>query len=326
MNDRRWVALIGSELQLLSLIEARSEGLIDGHRVDVLVLGRYRPAVDLLSVVARAGLRVRVASRRDLLALTQRPRVAVGDFFGQTTLLRLARGGLSEVVVLEDGLSSLAAIMRPTASDTIVRPRLHRAPLLARTIDSHAARTIRDLVGRGALHWMLSTGAASVLERRHVPVAGMLHTHQFDALRHLDPPKLGIERAITRVVVGSSYATRNLISEAFYVEWLYTALSAEPETTLFVPHRDEAPIARHLAVASGALVSTVPASVERVVLALAQLQRIDCLPSTPALSLATLGHGERLVATGIPDDQWDPTTPMAFRSLAALTSTTRQPQ
>lgn len=325
MSAPRKVAVVGSELQLLSLFEAQDLGVLaatypDHSALDVLIAGSYRPASDLAAEAAARNLRLVPLRRWHLPRLLRCRHLALGDAYSQLTLLLLAARRPQRVVILEDGLATVAALLHHPASGPFTRPRCTRPPLLVRVLARRVARTMQRLATSGSLHWVVNRATAEILDSLDTEPVGKVHRHRFDALHSISAPALTLDRSVRRLVVGSSYATNGLLDAGFYRAWLQDACLVDPTHTLFAPHPRDLHDARRVAANAGAAISDAMASVERIALMLPDLVSIDCLPSSPALSLDALGFRDRLQVARIEAPRWSPGAASAFIALTMLLS------
>lgn len=331
MTGHDTTALITSELQLISLIEGFDLGVFASGTtapsggVDVLIAGRYRPEPPLKAELDRRGIRLGEYRPHRLLGLMRARQLAVGDLFGQAALAAIAWGDARRVVILEDGLATLTVMNHRLSAGSLTRPRLDRAPVVARLTSQRAAQRLQRLIDADSLHWVTSCASADLARQIGSGVNGRVHEHRFDVLRTMPRPTIESAATVRRLVVGSSYATNGLIDPDFYTAWLRDACRKAPAHTLFVPHPREDPTGAETAVASGARVYDTPASVEQIALQLPHMNEIACLPSSPVLTLRALGYGDALHVAQIPSDRWVSGTPQRFIDLVGLVapSTTR---
>ena len=331
MTGHHTTALISSELQLISLIEGfdlgvfASDGTALSGGVQVLIAGRYRPEAPLAGELHRRGLRVTECHPRNLLGLMRTRQLAVGDLFGQAALVAIAYGVARRVVMLEDGLATLPVMNHRLSAASLTRPRLDRAPVVARLTSQRAAQRLQRLIDTDSLHWVTSCASADLARQIGSSVNGRVHEHRFDVLRAMPRPTIEAAATVRRLVVGSSYATNGLIDPDFYTAWVRDTCMKTPSHTLFVPHPREDATGAETAASSGVRVYDTPASVEQIALQLPHLDEIACLPSSPVLTLRALGYGEALDVVRIPGHRWVSGTPQRFIDLVGLVapSTTR---
>lgn len=294
-------------------------GIFGHDEVDVFIAGEFEPEFDLLRIASSHGLCVQPTPRSWFALLLSRSHIALGDPFGKAAILTLLSTVVKEVVFLEDGLSSIAAISQLSKGDSLLRPRDGEVSGFRERIKPLIGFNYRRLASLNKVSWVMCSASSLVLEKAGVTVIGRRRVHKFGTLKSMC--SAGVNRGQSsnvRIVVGSSYATNGLMRTEAYNKWLVKMCSESSCRVVFVPHPRELSASKTIVLNCGASVSVDRKSVERVVLESQEVDSIHCLPSSPILSLATLGYGEKIGLTKVNGNDWCPDAPCAFRELVSL--------
>ncbi|MFD3684647.1 hypothetical protein ACFWTE_07490 [Nocardiopsis sp. NPDC058631] len=296
-------AWVESPLQLLSVTEARSAGLLfdDGQIL-------LRPGV--------RGLAETAAELRRLFphgtAPTSPARVpeapanaagvwAVGDAFSGRVQRALLSAPRCRIVIVDDGLATwhLIRLLSSAGPRPLLRARVCADPVRAALGTAAALRLRRDArQGRLTVFTMLPVSAAL---RARAEAAGVhVVRHGFGMLRSLPGQGTPSEH---RIVLGTALVADGLVHRATYLSWLAAQSVSGP--LAYYPHRREDPeVLTFLDCHPRIRVVEPGIPVELSLRGLGPEHTVLAPPSTALVSLRTLVRGASVRAVGVPEHWW----------------------
>jgi len=314
------VAWVESPLQLINVIEfAASEGipLVIEPRAGVLQLDA---TIDAVRAALPAGVEI-TAPLADAGAGLFRSAAhqVVGDVFSGQFRLLVARRGVRELTIVDDGS---ATVHLAAALDGGSFSRMAQVESIAmRVLGALAKNRILAAARRGRVTLFTAYGAEP-------PVAGLaargvrlgenayrwLHSRASHAVAPVNP----------RVILGSALVTDRQVGQDDYLGWVAGAAEAGPVS--YLPHRRES-LSLRSAVAAIPGVTVEPGSLpaELALGSSPTLRRIDTLPSSAVVTLgAILDRDVTIAVSPVPDSWWvpgaDPAIRRAFDQLAGAHS------
>lgn len=313
------VAWIESPFQLVSLIEAAHAGRL---RLPVRAFLRGRPAaydavLEMLAERPVAGVTWEFRSnvRSVLRAAIRADEVAIADLFsGQAAVLWLGARS-ANVVVLDDGTSTLSALGRLMSERAaLIRPRSRTTRcrmVLARVAHRSLRRRLPDRL-------RVVTG---------LPVRHSIRLAAVDVVRHdfawsrAAAVPWGLPDADI-VILGSALAVDGLISQEHYDEWIERQFETRRDrSVVYFPHRRDRgaslAVVRRL---GGVVASANGLPIELVAGGLAPGTHIATLPSTTVLTLPTVAPHVSVECWDVPSNWWTPDAPLPMRELLSTVS------
>lgn len=298
---------VESPLQLLSAIEAHTAGLTgDATAVNL------RPGVAGLEstrTTLERALPAGVVLREGIGGLgaawgSHHHRWGVGDLHsGQVQRALLAPLGERELVIIDDGLATLA-LLEQLASEKPVPLVRQSAPggSQRRALGLAMWHLTRARAAAGKVLVVTAMPLPQALRGRLADVGVAVEGHRFEWLRAQPVEETFSEPTM---VVGSALAADGLIREEPYLRWVESLTEEGPLS--YFPHRRErgdalARLAAHPRITVRP--NTVP--VEMRLRGLFPGQRVQALPSTaiPSLRLLLGGRDVRVHGSRVPDAWW----------------------
>ncbi|WP_253872541.1 hypothetical protein [Promicromonospora umidemergens] len=312
-------ALVESPLQLLCTIEAHAAGLGGNPtrvhvRDDVPSLGNALDAVRGFGLPG--GLSAELTGRRAALTANE-PVWLVGDAFsGLFQATAPLRRGLTQVVLVDDGLATLDLARRIAEREPLIRPRA-TAGAARRSLGTVAARRLRSLAadGRATLFTALPLDVA--VSDRLLAMGFELVRNTFSWLAQVPAADAPSEPT---VVIGSALAGDGLIDADRYVDWVRSLAADGP--LRYLPHRREPEaVLNRLSSVDGLVLDAAGAPVELRLRGMTASQRVVSLPSTAAVLLTTIlaPAGVAVSPQAVPDSWWtDRATPSLRAHLSSV--------
>lgn len=307
---------VESPLQLLSAIEAHAAGLT-GTSTTV----RVRPGIPGINKTADAlannvpqGITIDTESGH-ITPLSSSPmnRWGAGDMFsGQVQKAMLGTLGDREIIIIDDGLATLAFLdkLSHNSPTPLVRDRGKRT----------AGRITLGLAAWHRLRWaaknnrvLLITALPLVpeLSERLARIGVRVEHHAFEWSRSQPAEESFSEQTM---LIGSALACDGLIEPEPYINWIKQLASDAP--LAYFPHRrEQGELLEEIRAIPGVNVQATTTPVELRLRGLRPLQRVVSLPSTAVTSLRLLlaGRGIDVTYKRIPDSWWTPQATPALR-------------
>ncbi|GAA1405633.1 hypothetical protein AUR04nite_15760 [Glutamicibacter uratoxydans] len=305
---------VESPLQLLSAVETHAAGLL-GH--DVRIIPRQgmplEATTQALLANAPAGVSFLPPARKPPAPKNSADRFVVGDAYsGKVQRALLAGIKAKEVIIIDDGMATLALIKQLTAMDPTALVRARAKNSAARTAMGLAMwHRLRQLARESRLLIVSALLVDEPTQQRMEEVGIKFAQHKFEWLATQPVAERFTEPTL---LIGSAMVADGLIHEQPYLEWI--ASIAEDGPVAYFPHRREnGQLLEKIGRIENlvAMQHTVP--IEMRLRALRPGQEIRALPSTviPSLRLL-LGHDAKaLYPQPVPDSWWTDSTPHALR-------------
>ncbi len=348
MTYWRAVAYVESPLQLLSAIEAYGYGLL-GTETDLVIRDPHSTIAPTLlalkSIGLPAGLKVHMskdsapsaearltssARKTKTRPIEQRRSLSrsrgsssaytppshkylhvMGDpFSGQQQSGLLRHSGAHEIVILDDGLNTYAAIEALAAQKPLIRPGQTLSPA-RKVLGLATTRALRNAAFAGQLTIFTAMPATErMLQHLDVLDANVVF-HEFPWIS-AQPTSQAIEE--DRIIVGSGFAADGLIDPNRYVEWVEGL--AQDTTVRYLPHRRTSPsVLDQIDAIDTVTVTTDNASVEVLLRCVQRGKEIHLLPTTALITLSSIlrGRGVSIVPHAVPEDWWTDDTSESLR-------------
>ncbi len=305
---------VESPLQLLSAVETHAAGLL-GHEVRIVPRQGLplEATTQALLAQAPAGVQFLPAARKPPAPRSPAERFVTGDAYsGKVQRALIAGVKAKEVVIIDDGLATLALINQLVSSEP--------TPLIRARAKNSAARTamglamwhrLRQLARDGRLLIVSALFVTPATQSRMNELGIKFAQHKFEWLATQPVAERFTEPTL---LIGSAMAADGLIHEEPYLEWIESVAADGP--VAYFPHRRETP---EFLQKIGQITNVVPKEhtvpIEMRLRALRPGQEIRALPSTviPSLRLL-LGHDAgQLYPQAVPDSWWTESTPVPLR-------------
>ncbi len=319
MNGWRSVAYVESPLQLLSAVEAHAHGVL-GSNTDIVVRDANRQYESTVRYVERMGLPqgIRLFGARDTRWLPGHTSAqgrfthVLGDpLSGQQQSLLLRRNYVGNLVIIDDGVSTLSVLEDLAANRPLVRPTSASSP--ARLA---LGRAMTHVIRRRAFAGKVTFFTSLPLSESVLHAAGTLDisviTHAFPWLSaniledaHFPP----------QVIVGSAFAADRYITTDAYVQWIRQIASCGD--AVYLPHRRQRPdVLAHISEIPSVSVARDLPLAEIALRGLGPEHHVHSLPSTSLLTLHRRfsQRGVQVTMYDIPDTWWCPSTPADLRT------------
>lgn len=308
---RVWVE---SPLQLLSAVETHAAGLLGSNtRIVPRQNMPLEATTKALLQAAPRGLAIAEPSRNPPAPLSTDERWVTGDAYsGRVQRALLGPVQSREVVIIDDGLATLALIRQLTSQDPV--------PLVRERVENSAGRRALGLALWYRLRFMardqrlLIVSALDVDEptRERMEQLGIKFAqHRFE---WLTAQPVAESFAEPTLVIGSAMSTDGLIHPDPYLEWLRDVAQDGP--LAYFPHRRETP---HLL----ELIDRIPnvrlkehtIPIEMRLRRLRSGQLIRSLPSTvvPSLRLLLGTQRHQVIPQAVPEHWWTAATSRQLR-------------
>lgn len=315
------IAFVESPLQFLSALEAHEpdEDLLIRARANAKGMTSFLDAFDTAWLPKRVRLE-REGAKPGILRKSPPDRLYIGDACsGQVhkalSLAYLERR-MPEVVILDDGLATYSTIEILTAKrGPLVRPR-QKLKASRAVMAAHVADRLRGLAPAGRLRWHTALPVSKTMRKAFLKTGAEITRHKFT---HLQTLPTGGSHPRDNPVIGSALAADGLIREDAYRSWL-DKLAAEGPITYYPHRRETDEFLAELAEDKRIRIKHVGLPIELRLINLPSDSTIRSLPSTAAVSLATLNPDVTIAVTEIPAKWWTGSSPDSLRkSLNAQT-------
>lgn len=326
MTHWRSVAYVESPLQLLSSIEAHNLGLLGTH-TDLVVRDpnatftgtiNALKSLQLPSGIKWFGSKDTPTLPTHTLEKGSYAHVLGDPFSGQQQSGLLRHVTLGEVVILDDGLNTYAALEALAENKPMVRPgqQLSPARKALGMATTHALR-------KAAFSGRLTLCSAMPATERLINDLGVIDAksvfHTFEWLTGRPAAEPPVQKAL---VVGSGFVADGHIRADHYLGWV-TQLAAERDC-LYLPHRrTQASVLESISAIPGVKVSAQDACIEMTARSLNAEHEVHLLPTTALLTLRSIlaPQGTTLVAHSVPGHWWTAATDESTRAFLSRTIT-----
>ncbi|WP_151525836.1 hypothetical protein [Serinicoccus kebangsaanensis] len=316
-------AIVESPLQLLCSVEAHAAGLTPlgldlATRSDVPSL--EAASASLVELTLPPGVQVRAGGRLPTPPRPRGPRV-VGDAFSGTAQSRLALRPPAQLIIVDDGLSTLDLVRRLTTRRPLVRTR-QRSHALRAVLGARTGQQLRRFARSGRLVLFTALPLEPTVEADLRGLGVHIERNAFGWLRSRTAPPPPPEPV---VVVGSGMVADQLIDPDDYVRWVQGLAARSP--IRYIPHRRNSPdVLDALRTHPGVTVDEPRGPVEIRLRGLSRTHTVRSLPSTSALLLTTiLGDGAQVRPRPVPDSWWtSAASPELRRHLSSILELTER--
>lgn len=291
MSHWRSVAYVESPLQLLSVLEAHAYGAV-GANTEVLVRDPHGTIAPTLSALRTLGLPVGVkvhVSKDSQVGLGRSPVKAdfqhvLGDpFSGQQQSGLLRRSRVGEIVMVDDGLNTYAAIEALAANKPLVRPGATSSSA-RKALGLATTHILRKAAFAGRLTIFTAMPPTDRMLSEVAVLDARLITHEFN---WLTGKPMGNQIVEPRVIVGSGFAADGLINGADYVNWV--AEVSDLVETRYLPHRRlPTALEQQIAQLPHVVIDQQHTAVELELRSLRNGQEVHLLPTTALVTLAPM--------------------------------------
>lgn len=318
MSHWRSIAYVESPLQLIGVLEAHALGLL-GTQTDLVVRdasGAIAPTIlALRDLTLPTGLKW--FGTKDTPQLPNHPAAqgsyahVLGDpFSGQQQSGLLRHMNLKDVVIVDDGLNTYAAIEALAENKPMIRPGQQLSPA-RKALGMATTHALRKAAFSGHLMLCSAMPATERLLTDLAVVDANSTFHSFGWLNAQQVPTPPIQKA---VIVGSGFVADGHIHEAHYLGWI--AQLAANRDCLYVPHRrTDARLLNAISSINGVEIGTNQACIELTARGLQAGQEIHLLPTTALLTLGAMltGGHVSIHPHNVPEHWWTDHTTNATR-------------
>jgi len=310
-NPSTRVAWVESPLQFLNALEyahATGEPLHIIPRANVVQLA---DTLDAVKDALPTNVTVAAPARRisETVFMRSRSRL-VGDAHSGQVRAALARGGLGDLVLVDDGSTALALMEQVAGRKALRRPGVTEAPV-TRALGAVVSRHLHKAAKTGELQLFTAYGDAKAASELACLGARVV-SNTYDWLRSID-----VEASlpgVRTVVVGSALVLDKWIEDGPYLEWV-ASLSA-PDSVYVAHRRENSGFLERVTATTGIRVIRPAIPIELLVATSESVRRIVTLPSSV---VATLEHavpaGVAIDVMPIGESWWKPGVDPAFRRL-----------
>lgn len=299
------IAFVESPLQFLSALEAHdpAEHLRIRARANAKGMTSFLDAFDSAWLPENVSLE-RVGAKPGVLRKHNFDRIYIGDACSGQVHKAIAMAYLErrmpEVVILDDGLATYSTIDILTAKrGPLVRPR-QKLKASRAIMAAHVADRLRGLAPSGKLRWHTALPVSKTMRRAFLKTGAEITRHKFE---HLQTLPTGGSHPRDNPVIGSALVADGLIHADSYRAWLEELIAEGPIT--YYPHRRETDeFLAELARDERVRIKHVGLPIELRLVNLPPNSTIRSLPSTAAISLATLNPDVTIAVTKIPSKWW----------------------
>jgi hypothetical protein len=228
----------------------------------------------------------------------------IGDAYSGQFRAIVAATGTRDLVIVDDGTSSLAMASQLERGAGLVRMGQRENPVM-RLLGAATTRRLRRSMADGDVEVFSAYAADDRLDRL-VELGARVRGNEYAWLRSLRLPS-ETRLSADSVVLGTALVDDGLIDMERYCRWL-RRLVRESGPIEYLPHRREtdASLARYRTI-SGLEVRPSGLPAEIAVRARSDLRRVVTLPSSAVATLsAVMPEGVELVVSPIPDSWWTP--------------------
>lgn len=305
---------VESPLQLLSAVETHAAGLLG---TDIRIIPRHGMPLEATTEAmlrhAPAGVQFEPAARKPPQPKSTAERYVTGDAYsGKIQRALLAGVRAKEIVIIDDGMATLALIKQLISADPTPLVRARTKNSAARTAMGLAAwHRLRQLAREDRL-LIVSALYVDLESRQRMADLGIKFAqHKFEWLATQPVAEKFTEPTL---LIGSAMVADNLIHEQPYLQWI-EEIAAEGPVAYF-PHRRETPeLLAKISTIDQVVLKEHTIPIEMRLRVLRPGQEIRALPSTviPSLRLLLGPDSRFLYPQAVPDDWWTASTPIELR-------------
>ncbi|WP_029068643.1 hypothetical protein [Jonesia quinghaiensis] len=319
MTGWRSVAYVESPLQLVSTLEAHASGLL-GSNTDVVIRDaqqQYRSTVEYLDALGLPqGIRLYGSRDTRYLSGHTAPKGrfthVLGDpLSGQQQSLLLRRNALGDIVIVDDGMSTLGVLEDLAANRPLVRPTSATSPA-RKALGKATTHVLRKSAFAG--HVTLFTALPLTEHSMHcaetLDITLRAHTFPWVGTQPADESLVHTDH----IIVGSALAADGYIHREDYLAWV--AQAAGDTAATYIPHRRQDPdLLGHIAELKDITVASGLPLAEIALRHLGTSQHVYSLPSTTLLTLHRqfAQRGVTVHSQDIPPHWWTDSTPPLLR-------------
>ena len=308
------IAFVESPLQFLSALEAHEpdEDLLIRARANAKGMTSFLDAFDPSWLPKNIELD-RAGAKPKILRKQSPDRIYIGDACSGQVHKAIAMAYLErrlpEVVILDDGLATYSTIEILTAKrGPLVRPR-QKLKASRAIMAAHVADRLRGLAHSGRLRWHTALPVSKSMRKEFLKTGAQITCHKFE---HLQTLPTGGSHPRDNPVIGSALVADGLIHEDTYLSWLGSLIAEGPIT--YYPHRRETDeFLTKLRANERVRIKNLGLPIELRLVNLPAESIIRTLPSTAAVSLATLNPDVTISVTKIPPEWWTGTSADSLR-------------
>lgn len=308
------IAFVESPLQFLSALEAQGsdEDLLIRARANAKGMTSFLDAFDPEWLPKNVKLE-RTGAKPGILRRLNPGRIYIGDACSGQVHKALALAYLErrmpEVVILDDGLATYSTVEILTAKrGPLVRPR-QKLKASRAVMAAHVADRLRGLAPAGKLRWHTALPVSKAVRKAFLKTGAEITRHRFE---HLQTLPTGGSHPRENPVIGSALVADGLIREDAYRAWLDELASMGSIT--YYPHRRETDeFLAELGRDERVRIKHVGLPIELRLVNLPPNSTIRSLPSTAAISLATLNPDVTINVTEVPAEWWTGASPDSLR-------------
>ena len=317
MNTSRLttIAFVESPLQFLSALETHEpdEDMLIRVRAKAKGMTSFLDAFDPAWLPENVRLE-REGAKQGILRSLSPDRILIGDACSGQVHKALALAYLErrmpEVVILDDGLATYSTIeILTNKRGPLVRPR-QKLKASRTVMAAHVADRLRGLAASGRLRWHTALPVPKATRKSFLKTGAEITRHRFE---HLQTLPTGGSHPRDNPVIGSALVADGLIHADSYRAWLDGLIADGPIT--YYPHRRETDeFLAELGRNDRVRIKHVGLPIELRLVNLPADSVIRSLPSTAAVSLATLNPDVTITVTEIPEEWWTGASPDSLRT------------
>ena len=294
-------AWVESPLQLLSVIEARSVGVLPDH-VGIR-MRRGVPGLEQTRDVLHPYLPLTAA---ETAAAPCPPSGtagtwAIGDAFSGRVQRALLKAPANRIVIVDDGLATWRLLRLLSARRALPLVRARARPGLSRiALGLYTAHVLRRAIHRGRLTVFTMLPVPDEMAEAVQGAGIRLVGHDFATLRGLPARAVPGQR---RIVLGTALVNDGLIDRGAYLSWLADHYRTGP--IAYHPHRrEDREVLSHLEGQPNVKVVRPGVPVEVSLRGLGPGHTVITAPSTVLASLPHLVNGAEVRALKVPEHWW----------------------
>lgn len=311
MSSWKSVAYVESPLQFLSVVEAQHKGCL-GTSTEIIVRDPVQNIAPSVGALRDLGLPQGIKVHEiGLVRPSGASRPIRGDyqhvlgdpFSGQQQSGLVRRSRVKDIVIVDDGLNTFAAVEALAGNKPMIRPGHSLSPA-RRALANATTHVLRKAAFAGRLTVFTAMPPSPRFLQQLEVIDAKVTFHSFEWLAsRADAPAIEQQR----IIVGSGFVADRLVQPSRYLQWVAETAALTP--TLYFPHRrsEESLIS---AVEEVPLVTVAgnSALVELQLRSLGSTHSVHLLPTTALITLAPLvkAAGSQLHPVPVPDEWWLP--------------------
>ncbi|WP_435299600.1 hypothetical protein [Timonella sp. A28] len=318
MSNWRSIAHVESPLQTLNVVEAHAYGIL-GHNTQLHVRDPHStiaPTVQALQHIGVPnGLKIVGKNETTTPARTTKTHTAythvLGDpFSGQQQSRLLRHTHVSEIVIVDDGLHTIAVLNALAANKPLVRPGIASSPA-RKALGMAMTHILRKAAFTQRLTVFTAMPATAAIKHDLDILEAHAVFHTYPWLTAQEPTHL-IPEPI--VCVGSGFAADGHINPQPYIDWVHSLTHNGP--VRYFPHRRTPPHIRQR-IGTHELITVAEGHplVELSLSSLTSEHTVHMLPTTALLTLGPLLRAKNVTmrAHRVPNEWWTTDTPAHLR-------------